>query len=212
MNYQSLAAPFESPAKNFFFGIFIFVFLLSGCGPKGFVRGEYDDDVRAANLLTDQWSESDMQQAVKDLSRSMKRHPAISNARRPPIVMVSRLENKTNEHIDTQSVMDMLRVEMSRDGRLVFVDVEARDAVAAEYEYQTQSGMVAQDTAKGPGGQVGADFILNGRMESIEQRAGRDKTIYYKITLNLTNLSTNLVVWTDYKEIRKIFRRQRVRL
>ena len=187
-----------------------FMVTVVSCGPRGFVRGSYDD-VRRDNLLTDTWSESDMQQAVQQLSASLMRHPAIANASRPPVVLLNRIRNHTGEHIDTHSILDMLRVEVSREGRLVFVDGEARDDIAAEYEYQ-HSGMVSAETAKGPGGQVGADFMLTGRMESIEQRAGRDKTVYYKLTLNLTNLQTSLILWTDYKEIRKVFRKQRVGL
>jgi uncharacterized protein (TIGR02722 family) len=107
--------------------------------------------------------------------------------------------------------MDMMRVEISRSGKLIFVDREARQTVKDEYEYQG-SGVVRQDTRSGPGQQVGADFILNGRIESIVQEVGRDKTVYYKLTFNLTDLRTNLIQWTDNKQIRKVFRKQRVRI
>lgn len=186
------------------------VLSLSACGPKAFVRGEYDDPERE-NLMSDGWSETDMQKVVNDLVGGLVQSRSIANAKRPPIVMVTRLQNKTNEHIDTQSVMDMVRVELSRGGRVAFVDKEAREDVAAEYDYQ-DSGMVSQETKKGPGGQIGADYIINGRVDSIVQEVGKNKTVYYKITLNLTNLKTNLVEWTDNKQIRKKFRKQSVGL
>jgi uncharacterized protein (TIGR02722 family) len=125
--------------------------------------------------------------------------------------MITQLQNKTSEHVDTQSVMDMVRVELSRGGRVAFVDKEAREDVAAEYNYQN-SGMMAEETKKGPGGQIGADFIINGRLDSIVQEVGKDKSVYYKVTLNLTNLKTNVIVWTDYKQIRKKFRKRSVGL
>lgn len=184
--------------------------LVTGCGPKAFVKGEYDD-VQNENNLNDQWSETDMQKVVADLVGSMTTHPSISNAKKPPIVMVTKLQNKTNEHIDTQNIMDMVRVELSRGGRVAFVDKEAREDVAEEYNYQN-SGMVSDETKKGPGGQIGADFIVNGRVDSIVQEVGKDKTVYYKVTLNLTNLKTNIVVWSDYKQIRKKFRKRSVGL
>lgn len=184
---------------------------LAGCGPKAFVKGTYDQDVEKDNLLTDKWSESDMQNAVKALVESMLNHPAIANANRPPIVMVTRLQNKTSEQVDTQSIMDMVRVQLMRNGKTRFVDKEARDDVAEEYEYQ-QSGMVSNETKKGKGGQVGADFIINGRLDSIVQEAGKDKTVYYKVTLNLTNLKSNIIEWTDDKQIRKVFRKRSIGL
>ncbi|MBN8539051.1 MAG: penicillin-binding protein activator LpoB [Deltaproteobacteria bacterium] len=182
----------------------------AGCAEKAFVRGDYDD-VEKENNLNDLWSETDMQKVVADLVASMVNHREISNADRPPIVMVTKLQNKTSEHIDTQSVMDMVRVELSRGGRVAFVDKEAREDVAAEYEYQ-DSGMMSEETKKGKGGQIGADYIINGRLDSIVQEAGKNKTVYYKVTLNLTNLKKNLIVWTDYKQIRKKYRKQSVGL
>jgi uncharacterized protein (TIGR02722 family) len=189
--------------------VLISILALAGCGPKGFVRGDYDENVRDQNLLTDKWSETDMQKAVADLVASAESHQSIRAAKKPPVVMVTRLQNKTSEHIDTQSVTDMIRVELQRSGKFQFIDEAAREDIANEYEYQ-QSGVVSRSTRKGPGGQVGADFILNGRLDSIVQQAGRDKTVYYKLTLNMTDLKTSLIVWTDHKEIRKRYEKQRV--
>lgn len=186
-------------------------FLLAACGPKAFVKGDYDEDINRTNLLTDRWSETDMQKAVHDLVQSATGHYAISSAKRPPVVMVTKLQNKTSEHIDTQSVMDMVRVELMRGGRVSFVDKAAREDIAAEYDYQ-DSGMVNRETQKKKGGQIGADFIINGRLDSIVQQAGRDKTVYYKITLNMTNLKTGIIVWSDYKQIRKLYKKRSVGL
>ncbi len=196
--------------KLIWIGCMVAMLTLANCAPKAFTRGEYDD-VEKENLLNDNWSETDMQKVVADLVASLVAHPAISNARTRPVIMVTRLQNKTNEHIDTQSVMDMVRVELQRGGRVAFVDKEARDDVAEEYDYQG-SGMVSGETRKGPGGQIGADYIVNGRLDSIVQQVGNRKTVYYKVTLNLTNLKTNIIEWTDYKQIRKAFKKRTVGL
>ena len=51
-------------------GFVIFMVLFSGCGPKGFIKGDYED-VEKENLLDDRWSESDMQKVVNDLVAQM---------------------------------------------------------------------------------------------------------------------------------------------
>lgn len=181
-----------------------------GCGPKAFVKGQYDD-VNRENLLNDQWSETDMQKAVADLVASLMNSPSISQAKKMPVVMVTNLQNKTSEHIDTQSVMDMVRVELMKSGKVSFIDKEARQDISDEYAYQG-SGMVAEDSKKGPGGQVGADFIINGRLDSIVQEVGKDKSVYYKLTLNLTNLKTSVISWSDQKQIRKTFKKKTIGL
>lgn len=183
---------------------------LTACGPKAFVKGEYDD-VNRQNLLNDQWSETDMQKAVEELVDSLTKHPTISTAKTPPVVMVANLQNKTSEHIDTQNIMDMIRVNLMNSGRVAFIDKEARQDIADEYNYQN-SGMVSEETKKGPGGQTGADFIINGRLDSIVQEVGKDKTVYYKLTLNLTNIKSSMISWSNHKQIRKTFKKKSVGL
>ncbi|MCB0348397.1 MAG: penicillin-binding protein activator LpoB [Bdellovibrionales bacterium] len=182
--------------------------VLSSCGPKAFVRGEYED-ANETNLMTDKWSESDMQRVVDKLVKDMVDTEVIRRAKLMPIIMVTKLENKTSEHIDTQSIMDMVKVEIMSSKKAKFIDKEARDDIADEYNYQN-SGMVSKETLKGPGGQTGADLILNGRLDSITQQVGKDKTVYYKVTFILTNLRTGVMEWSGQDQIRKRFLKQRV--
>jgi uncharacterized protein (TIGR02722 family) len=181
------------------------------CGPKAFVKGQYDEDINKENLMNDLWSETDMQETVRALVASMLGHPTLAHAKVPPTVVITSLQNKTSEHIDTQSVMDMVRVELMKSGKLRFIDKEARGDIDEEYSYQN-SGRVSNETKKGPGGQAGADFIVNGRLDSIVQEVGKDKTVYYKITLNLTNLKSSVIEWSDNKQIRKVYRKKTIGL
>lgn len=184
--------------------------ILVSCGPKAFVKGEYDD-VERENLMNDQWSETDMQISVKSMVDSMVKHSSIANAKKMPIIMVTSLQNKTSEHIDTQSIMDMVRVDLQNSGKVAFVDKEAREDISNEYDYQN-SGMVSEETKKTPGGQTGADYIVNGRLDSIVQEVGKDKSVYYKLTLNMTNLKTGVIAWTSYKQIRKTYKKKSIGL
>jgi len=184
---------------------------LTSCGPKEFTKGDYDSNVESDNLLNDKWSETDMQKVVHDLVASLANHPSLAKASKPPVVMVTKLQNKTDEHIDTQNIMDMVRVELMNTGKVQFVDKEAREDLQDEYNYQN-SGAVAKEHQKKTGKQVGADYILNGRLDSIVQEVGKDKTVYYKVTLNFTDTERNLVVWSGYKQLRKIYRKKSVGL
>jgi uncharacterized protein (TIGR02722 family) len=189
----------------------VLAFALASCGPKVFKKGEYDSDVESTNLLNDKWSETDMQKVVKDLVASLVAHKAIAGAKNPPLVMITQLQNKTDEHIDTQNIMDMVRVELMNTGKISFVDKEAREDVKGEYDYQN-TGVVSKESKKGPGKQEGADYILNGRLDAIVQEVGKDKTVYYKVTLNLTSLERNVIVWSGYKQMRKIYKKKSIGL
>ncbi len=194
--------------KLFLVALTLVAVALQGCGTQQFTKGSYDD-VNQENLLNDSWSETDMQKAVNELVGGMLRYRGINEAKKPPVVMVTKLQNKTSEVIDTQNIMDMVRVSLSESGKIRFIDKEARQDIADEYEYQN-SGMVSGETKKGPGGQTGADYVINGRLDSIVQEVGKNKTVYYKLTLNLTNLKTTEIDWTGQKEIRKSFKKRRV--
>ena len=104
----------------------------------------------------------------------------------------------------------MIRVELQRSGRFQFLDKSAREDIADEIDYQQENA--GRSTRKRGGKQVGADFVMNGRLDSIVQQAGKKKTVYYKLTLNLTDLQTTIIVWSDYKQIRKRFSKRRVGL
>ncbi|MBK9293859.1 MAG: penicillin-binding protein activator LpoB [Oligoflexia bacterium] len=183
---------------------------LTSCGPTAFTKGDYDNPENE-NLLNDLWSETDMQNMVKKLVASLNQSRPITKAQKPPVVMVTKLENKTEEHIDTQSIMDMVKVELGRSGNVQFVDKEARGDVADEYDYQSdEKGMMDKSTAKKKGKQIGADYILNGRLDQIVQSVGKNKTVYYKLTLYLTNLSSNISEWQDYDQIRKVFKKRHI--
>lgn len=184
---------------------------LVSCGPKAFVKGDYDQNIERENLLNDQWSETDMQKVVKTLVDSMLQHPAVAKAANPPVVLITQLQNKTSEHIDTQSVMDMVRVELMKSGKLMFIDKEAREDLKSEVEYHNTNVATGSDKTD-MSGQVKAEFIVNGRLDSITQEVGKDKTIYYKVTLNLTNAKTNIMVWSDNKQIRKQYKKRSVGL
>lgn len=184
------------------------IFTLSACGPQAFVKGQYDD-VQRENNLNDQWSETDMQKAVSELVGSALNSTALSSAKKMPVFMVTNLQNKTSEHIDTQSIMDMVRVELMKSGKVGFIDKEAREDISSEYQYQN-AGNVSAETKKGPGGQIGADYIINGRLDSIVQEVGKDKSVYYKLTLNLTNLKTSMITWSDHKQIRKTYKKRTI--
>ena len=49
----------------------------------------------------------------------------------------------------------------------------------------------------------GADFMLQGSINSIVDSHKKKKVVYYQVNLELTNLQTNEVVWIGDKKIAK---------
>ena len=62
-------------------------------------------------------------------------------------------------------------------------------------------------TAVNFGQQIGAEFLLTANFSEIRQKAGGVTDVYYKFTMNLKNLKTGILEWSDEKEIRKVFKK-----
>lgn len=184
---------------------------LSSCGTRQFTKGEYDD-VNEVRLLDDKFNESDATMLISEMVESMAKHPIFASAGHPPIVQVEGVRNKTLEHIETKALTDSLRTALIKTGKVRFSNKEDRGTLDEEIEYQQRSGRVRQDTKKRRDGLVSADYVLTGDLISNVQEVGSKKLIYYKLTLNLTNLESGLIEWSDEKPIRKRYKKRSVGL
>jgi len=187
--------------KLFFLAlIFIFVFLSAGCRAKTRTINP-DDDVRysAAYGYAD----------LKKLSSEMARRILTTRAakeKEPPVMIIFGIENRTDEHIDMKALAYAIRNELIRSQKFVFINEAMREKIVKEIKYQNQ-GHITPETRIKVGNQVGAKYILSGQLVSITQnqlkqvRIKKKKLLYYRLTLEITDINTNAIVWTDEMEI-----------
>ena len=177
---------------------------LCGCGE----RIDYEDP-NAVTLVDEYFNDTDMKKFADKMTQSMMASNVFAeNPARKPVVMVELVTNRTNEHVDIKSLTDKIRTGIARTGRVEVVDETARQTLPGEYEYQA-SGNVDPATAKGPGRQTAPDFLLRGDLTSEvhESRNQKTRVTYYKITLHLTDVSRNTLVWTDDDDTKKVRRK-----
>lgn len=185
--------------------------ILAGCGgPRAFTKGEYDDPERV-ELLDDKFNEADMQQMSDTVIKAMVACPYVAKAEKPPVVVVEKVENRTEEHIDTEAMTDMIRTALIKTGKVRFINKKERGMREEELNYHA-SGAVAGPSAKKKGNETGADYILSGALMTNIQEVGKDKMIYYKLTMNLTNLDTNTIDCVEEKQVRKKYEKKRFSL
>ena len=73
-------------------------------------------------------------------------------------------------------------------------------------ERNEQQTFSSEDSKKKWGREKGADFMINGVISSIVDQHKNQKTVYYQINLELTDLETNEKVWIGDKKIKKAIR------
>ena len=186
------------------------ILILASCGPKAFTKGEYDDPTRV-ELLDDKYNEADMQQMADTIVKAMVACDAVVNSPKPPVVFVDKVQNRTEEHIDTESLTDKIRTSLIKSKKVRFVNKIQRDVLEEEYKHN-ESGNVSETTQKKRGKQTGSDYMMSGSLATNVQQVGNDKFIYYKLTMNLTNVEASTIDCTEEREIRKKYRKRSVGL
>jgi uncharacterized protein (TIGR02722 family) len=177
--------------------LFFALILLAGCGG---MKVNYGDAGAVENVTID-YGSTDLQAIAERMIDSLLVHPVLEGR---PVVYVSRIRNKTSEHIDTEAITDKIKTALLRSGKVRFTAAsEVNEEMIDQLKYQADSGMVDPKTRTAIGNQIGANLMLYGDIISITKSAGRKQDVYYKINLELADLKTGLIEWSEEKEIRK---------
>ena len=178
---------------------------LTGCASTV----KYGDATDTKTLDTD-FGAGDLQQIAQKMTGSILTFPPIvqiTNERRP-VLIVEKVKNKTTQHIDTESITDTIRTKLIRSGKFRFLDKSTDDQTISEIKRQQEQGLTRADQAQKFGTQEAAEFQLTSSLSEITQRAKtnvlkKEKSVYYKFTMNLKNLQTGILEWSDEKELSK---------
>lgn len=178
---------------------------LGGCATssnnayKGNVSYKNAHDVEQTTL---NFGSTDLNLIVEKMVTSLLKTPILDGKNRP-VIMLSKVKNKTSEHIDTKNITDKIKTTLLKSGRVRITSYnEIGKDLQEELDYQA-SKYIKKETAKKIGNQIAADYKIYGEITSIEKNDGRNVDLYYKMTLNLANIETGLTEWADEKEIRK---------
>ena len=162
-------------------------------------------DARRTETVNADFGSTDLQMIAETMVGSLlearRLEPDPAEPGKPPLVAVARVVNGTSEHIDTKAITDQIRTALVKSGKVRFSAMDAQADLAEQYRHQ---GVMADTaTAKAPGRQAGAKYLLRGDLTSIVKNAGRTRDVYYKFTLNLVDVETAVIAWAEEKEIRK---------
>jgi uncharacterized protein (TIGR02722 family) len=119
-----------------------------------------------------------------------------------PVIIVGMITNKSHEHIDAETFIKDIEKSFITSKKVRVVQGGAkREELRGERADQQINSSVS--TMKQWGLEVGADYIMQGSINSIVDAYKRQKVVYYQIDLELTNLQTNEIVWIGDTKIKK---------
>ncbi len=159
--------------------------------------------------ISGRWNATDSRLVAEDMISQINRAPwkanHVTNKSKRPVVIVGTIFNKSHEHIDAETFSKDLEMSFVQRGDIGLVQGgKKREEMRAEKSDQQTNA--SQSTMKRFGLENGADFILQGSINSIVDSYRRKKEVYYQVNLELTNIETNEVVWIGEKKIAKFVR------
>ena len=176
--------------------------LINGCANRKITRVDPNETID----LSGRWNDSDSrlvsEEMIGDLLTSawIPRYLKANDKR--PVVVVGLVENKSHEHINSETFIKDVEKAIIRDGNIrLVVAGETRNELRKERA--EQQDYASPETTKKWGKELGADFILQGTINSIVDSYKKQKVVTYQIDLQLTNIETNEVVWMGDKKIKK---------
>ena len=190
--------------KRIGFLLLIALVAVSGCSTT---RQVERIDPGTQTDLSGRWNDTDSRLVADEMiTDSLGRvwltdHIAASSKR--PTVIVSIIQNKTHEHISTDTfIKDIERAYINSGKVSVVQSAEAREALRDERADQQE--FASPETMKKWGREKGADFILQGVINAVVDQYRKEKIVFYQVDLELTNIETNEKVWLGSKEIKKL--------
>ena len=166
-------------------------------------------DERAQLDLSGRWNDTDSQLVAEEMVKDGLSRPWITDFTdskgQKPTVIVGLVVNKTHELINTETFIRNIEREFLNSGKIRIVQAgDAREKLRDERADQEE--FASKETTKRWGQEKGADFILQGVINSIVDTYNNRKVVYYQVDMDLSHLETNEKVWIGTKKIRKYIR------
>ena len=117
-------------------------------------------------------------------------------------MVVGKIRNKSSEQIAVETFVKDIERELINSGKVTFVaSKDEREQVREERK--DQQDFASPETFKQFYKEIGADYLMTGVINSIQDAVEGEKVVFYQIDLELINIETNTKAWIGNKKIKK---------
>lgn len=128
----------------------------------------------------------------------------------PPTVIIGTVRNRSLEHVPVGTfVRDLERAFVNSGVVQVVASSSEREEIRDERADQQEHA--SADTRARWGREAGARYMLQGDIQSIEDREGRRSVLFYQVDLTLVDLESNAKTWVGQHKIKKYIEQPRIR-
>ncbi len=185
---------------------------LAGLGACGSTRVARVDPASVTDL-SGRWNDADSRLVAtalitQSLDAEWSRRWADAHGGRAPTVIVGPFVNRTLEHIPVGTfTRDLERAYVTSGAVRVVASADERLPVRAERADQQRNATA--DSRARLAMEQGAQFMLQGDVQAIEDAQGRERVVTYQVDATLVDLESNAKVWVGQHRIKKVIDRRR---
>jgi uncharacterized protein (TIGR02722 family) len=165
--------------------------------------------------ISGRWNDADSRMVAEEMIRDCLDRPWLkrfmdTHGGNVPTVIVGRVKNRSHEHINVQTFVKDLERSLINSGMVQFVASKG-ERLGVREERLDQAEHASDETMKGPGEEIGADFMLIGTINTIRDEAGGKAVMFYQTNLELINMGNNVKAWIGEKKIKKMIKRSKAK-
>lgn len=162
--------------------------------------------------LSGEWNDTDSRLVAEEMIKDCMSKPwADAYAGQKPTIIVGTIRNKSHEHINVETFANDMERELTNCGKVTFVADKAERTEVRE-ERMDQETFASEATKKPMGEETGADLMLSGSVNTIEDAIEGRRVMYYQVDLQLIKVMTNEKLWIATKKIKKYITRDKYKL
>jgi uncharacterized protein (TIGR02722 family) len=175
---------------------------LAGCTRKVVSRIDPNETVD----LSGKWNDTDSRLVSDEMIADCLNSPWLARFEgrtgETPTIIAGSIRNKSLEHIAVGTFLRDIERAMVNSGSVqVVASAEERGEVREEREDQRVNA--APETLKRMGQEMGADYMLMGEINQINDTEKGEQVRYYQIDLTLVDIESNVKTWIGQKKIKK---------
>jgi uncharacterized protein (TIGR02722 family) len=174
------------------------------CGPKA-VRGSdvegLDDQAMSTGL-----DRRDLEKMLHENMEALKRAPVVRRweTEEGPSVAVIPLRNETSEHVDSalDALLSDIETELASAGHIRVISMEQQPKLVEEIRRQ-YSGAFDPSQVASWGKQVGARYIVTGKVYNTDERQDGERRVQYFLFIQVLNVETGEILFQHKSSVTK---------
>ena len=187
------------------------VLMTSGCATK-VIR----EDVNKPIDLSGHWNDTDARMVADEMIGACLGSPWVNEFNkatgRTPTVIVGTIQNNSYEHINPSVFVEEVQRALINSGRANFVANRDERVEVRDERMDQQQGNTEPATISEKGHETGADFMLKGSINAVQDAVRGKYVMFYQVNLELIDMKTNQKRWLGQKEIKKLVERPQASL